>query len=77
MYLSKLIFYLQNQDAMENTATTYDDLLRNNHSTMLINNHTIAKLRLCASQNKMDDLEVYYSTLKNEYENVSIFEQKD
>ena len=59
---------------MDRTATTYDDLLRNNHSIMLINNHTIAKLRLCASQNKMDDLEVYYSTLKNEYENVSIFE---
>lgn len=62
---------------MDRTATTYDDLLRNNHSTMLINNHTIEKLRLCASQNKMDDLEVYYSTLKNEYENVGILKRKE
>ena len=62
---------------MDRTATTYDDLLRNNHSTMLINNYTIAKLRLCASQNKMDDLEVYYSTLKNEYENVGILKRKE
>ena len=51
----------------KHVSTVYEDLLRSNQSSMLVNNHAISLLR---SKNVPANIETAYSTILEEYKSV-------